>query len=73
VTSGIGSSRAGGWNGGGNVWIEVISASITLYNCGRGGATDVRIGDNTLFHRLIFAGRRGGGDYYNCARLYNFH
>lgn len=51
-------SATGGWNGGGNG-----------YNFGSGtgggGASDIRIGGNTLNHRVVVAGG-GGGTGWNC-------
>ena len=57
---GQGSTSTGGFNGGG-----------TAYNTGNsgasgGGATDFRIGSNTLYYRVIVAGGGGGAGY-----LYN--
>jgi hypothetical protein len=57
--SGTGGSHIGGWNGGG-----------TSYggNGGRGsggGATDIRIGADTLYNRLIVAGGGGGAAYHS--------
>ena len=44
----------GGYNGGGG--------SIQNSNCnGGGGGTDIRLNENTLYHRLIVAGGGGGG------------
>jgi hypothetical protein len=46
----------GGYNGGGG--------SIKDSDCnGGGGGTDIRLNENTLYHRLIVAGGGGGGGY----------
>ena len=54
---GQGNYSTGGWNGGG-----------TPYGCGcvggGGGASDIRIGGNTLANRTIVAGGGGGAGYY---------
>jgi hypothetical protein len=48
----------GGYNGGG--------VSIKDSNCnGGGGGTDIRLNENTLYHRLIVAGGGGGGESFN--------
>ncbi len=49
-------SLTGGWNGGGNG----ESAGK-----GGGGASDIRIGGNTLNDRMIVAGAGGGGGYWS--------
>ena len=46
----------GGYNGGGNGWFYNENA----HGAGGGGATDIRIKQNTLFHRVIVAGGGGG-------------
>lgn len=51
----------GGWNGGGTGY----SRNQTGYYMGGGGATDIRINENTLFHRIIVAGGGGGRTYYS--------
>ena len=52
-----GSSTA--WNGGGAI-------GVTSYPMGSGGGgTDIRVGGNTLYHRVIVAGGGGGGG--NCS------
>ena len=53
---------AGGWNGGGNG----LGGGISAYRGGGGaGATDIRIGGNTLYDRVIVAAGGGGSGYYN--------
>ena len=49
---GEGSSRMGGWNGGGAPWGRAG---------GGGGGTDVRQGEGSLANRIIVAGGGGGG------------
>jgi hypothetical protein len=51
---GCNSASGGGWNGGGNAGNAGCSG-------GGGGATDVRIGGNSLNDRVIVAGGGGGG------------
>ena len=47
----------GGYNGGGS--------SAQNSNCnGGGGGTDIRINENTLYHRVLVAGGGGGESYY---------
>ena len=54
----------GGYNGGGNGWY----LSEKFHGAGGGGATDIRINKNTLFHRVIVAGGGGGaGGKSNCS------
>lgn len=50
-------SITGGYNGGGN-------GSASYNAVGGGGATDVRVGSNTLYSRIMVAGAGGGSDYY---------
>lgn len=49
-------SITGGWNGGGNGETGGI---------GGGGASDIRIGGNTLNDRIVVAGAGGGGGYWS--------
>lgn len=49
----------GGFNGGGNGYGNTTAA------CGGGGATDVRIGTDSLYHRVIVAGGGGGAVDHN--------
>ena len=54
--------RTGGFNGGGNGYIS----NINYAGSGGGGATDIRIGQDSLYARVIVAGGGGGaGSYYN--------
>ena len=46
----------GGYNGGGDGWY----LSEAYHGAGGGGASDIRIKQNTLFHRVIVAGGGGG-------------
>ena len=58
-TKGSGAGTAGGGcNGGGNA--GVASNGATAY--GGGGGTDIRLEENTLYHRVIVAGGGGGAD-----------
>lgn len=51
-------TKIGGWNGGGNGGLDSGSGQ----NGGHGGgATDIRIGGNDLYSRIIVAGAGGGG------------
>ena len=45
----------GGFNGGGN-------ANLTKTSSSGGGATDLRVEENDVFHRIIVAGGGGGSD-----------
>lgn len=47
----------GGFNGGGSAW----GSGNTELGCGGGGASDIRIGSNSLYARVIVAGGGGGG------------
>ena len=47
----------GGFNGGGSAW----GSGNTEPGCGGGGASDIRIGSNSLYARVIVAGGGGGG------------
>ncbi len=58
TTSGTGLTN-GGWNGGGNGY-----QSGTARSAG-GGASDIRVGGQTLNHRVIVAGGGGGNIYFN--------
>ena len=50
------------YNGGGK---GKTSGQSTYISCAGGGATDIRIKENTLFHRILVAGGGGGDTYYN--------
>lgn len=52
-------SSQGGFNGGGNGCCRYYSGVYT-YGQGGGGATDIRIGSNSLYARVIVAGGGGG-------------
>ena len=52
-----GSISAGGFNGGGSAY----GSSSAEPGCGGGGASDIRIGTNSLYARVIVAGGGGGG------------
>ena len=58
-----GSYASGGFNGG-------AGCSYT-YGGGGGGATDIRIGSNSLSNRVIVAGGGGGGGYYSSSSNYS--
>lgn len=59
-------TRTGGFNGGGNAY-----CSSTAYaNGSGGGATDVRIGQNSLYARVIVAGGGGGVGSYSASYRY---
>ncbi len=58
-----GSYATGGFNGG-------AGCSYT-YGGGGGGATDIRIGSNTLSNRVVVAGGGGGGGYYTSSSNYS--
>lgn len=49
----------GGYNGGGNGYNRYYSSTYT-YGQGGGGGTDIRIGSNSLYARVIVAGGGGG-------------
>jgi len=58
-----GTSNAGGFNGGGNGYTgvsTVILATTTTYGTGGGGASDIRIGTDSLYARAIVAGGGSG-------------
>ncbi len=52
---------AGGYNGGGNSYCNVLGASYGPGVGGGGGGTDVRAGGSALTNRVIVAGGGGGG------------
>ena len=54
----------GGFNGGGNGYNRYYNSTYT-YGQGGGGATDIRIGTDSLYARVIVAG--GGGGFYGGA------
>lgn len=56
----------GGFNGGGNGQTRYFSKTYT-YGQGGGGATDIRIGTNSLYARVIVAGGGGGSASENAA------
>ena len=57
-----------GYNGGGNGY-----ASSTTYRAGAGGgATDIRIGQDSLYARVIVAGGGGGGGVYSSSSSYRY-
>lgn len=55
----------GGFNGGGTN----IGSSGTNCNAG-GGATDIRIGEDSLYNRVIVAGGGGSGGYFDGSKSY---
>ena len=60
-------SIAGGFNGGGNGY-----SSSTSYLCSAGGgASDIRIGQDNLYARVIVAGGGGGAGSYNASSRYS--
>ena len=65
----ISSSRTtvpGGFNGGGNGQNRAYGGTYT-YGQGGGGGTDIRIGQNSLYARVIVAGGGGGSASVNAA------
>lgn len=54
-------TRTGGFNGGGNGYIRYTSYGGT----GGGGATDIRVGNDSLYARVIVAGGGGGAGSYS--------
>ena len=52
----------GGWNGGGAAGTKTYTSSYYQGGSG-GGGTDIRIGGNTLYSRVIVAGGGGGTGY----------
>lgn len=59
----------GGFNGGGNGYNRYYNSTYT-YGQGGGGATDIRIGTDSLYARVIVAGG-GGGSASVDAKLLN--
>lgn len=57
--AGKANSSGGGFNGGGN------ANSTGSYGCSGGGASDIRIGTDSLYARVIVAGGSGGSAYYS--------
>ena len=61
-TSTLGASVPGGFNGGGSSHLGTCSThSSGRYGNSGGGGTDIRIGSNSLYSRVIVAGGGGGG------------
>ena len=56
--------QQGGFNGGGTGMYFLYNATATLA-CGGGGATDIRIGQDSLYARVIVAGGGGGSASVN--------
>lgn len=65
--SGTGGKNPGGFNGGGNGYSS--TSSVDSNRCGGGGGTDIRLFENSLFHRVIVAGG-GGGNLLNSTLVY---
>lgn len=59
--------KSGGFNGGGNGY----STTTTYLEYGGGGASDIRIGTDSLYARVIVAGGGGGVGSYNGSNRYN--
>ena len=59
-------AKAGGFNGGGKGY----STSTTYVECGGGGASDIRIGQDSLYARVIVAGGGGGSGSYSASYRY---
>ncbi len=59
-TSALSTAQGGGFNGGGNAY----TTSNSYIMCGGGGASDVRIGQDSLYSRVIVAGGGGAGTYF---------
>lgn len=55
--SGVSGTSFGGWNGGGN---STINGSGWTSGSGGGGATDIRMGGDSLLDRVLVAGGGGG-------------
>ena len=59
----------GGFNGGGSSYISYLNNPSLSYNSNTlgsgGGATDIRIGGDSLAHRVMVAAGGGGGANYN--------
>ena len=58
------SVRSGGFNGGGNGYAYFSSSGSSTLNAGGGGASDIRIGTDSLYARVIVAGGGGGAGHY---------
>ena len=56
--------QSGGFNGGGT-GAQFRYSGTTTYACGGGGATDIRIGQDSLYARVIVAGGGGGSASVN--------
>ena len=56
------STDGGGFNGGGN---GATGSSTSYCGIGGGGASDIRIGTDSLYARVIVAGGGGGAGYYS--------
>ena len=59
-------AKAGGFDGGGSGY----STTTTYIECGGGGASDVRIGQDSLYARVIVAGGGGGSGSYSSSYRY---
>ena len=59
-------TRTGGYNGGGNSY-----SSSSNYGGSGGGASDIRIGQDSLYARVIVAGGGGGSGSYSTSYYYN--
>ena len=59
-------TKAGGFNGGGDGY----SSNTTYIECGGGGASDIRIGQDSLYARVIVAGGGGGAGSYSTSARY---
>ena len=59
-----GGSSAGGFNGGGSA-VTVSYNGTTSYVTGGGGASDIRIGQDSLYARVIVAGGGSGSSNYS--------
>ena len=59
-----GGTSAGGFNGGGSA-VTVSYSGTTSYVTGGGGATDIRIGEDSLYARVIVAGGGSGSSNNN--------
>lgn len=64
----VGGEKAGGFNGGGRCY---TSESSYYANGSGGGASDVRIGQDSLYARVIVAGGGGGAGSYNSSNRYS--
>ena len=54
----------GGFNGGGNSY----SSTVSRLQASGGGASDIRLGTDSLYARVIVAGGGGGSGYYSSTR-----